>query len=111
MQALAEREELLCGDEVCGGLLREAGSRQRQHCGLLADARPAATQSYIYVHKTEENVEIRHSFCYCLAIDQLRELLQDQGASTMIPDHPVSQLTSDAEKVGCFATHSLQRST
>ena len=107
MQALAEREELLCGDEVCGGLLREAGSRQRQHCGLLADARPAATQSYIYVHKTEENGEIRHAFCYCLETDQWRELPQGQGAGSMIPDHPGSQLTSYAEKVGCFATESL----
>ncbi|XP_067102951.1 kelch repeat and BTB domain-containing protein 3 [Osmerus mordax] len=99
LKALAEREELLCGDEVCGGLLREAGSRLRQHCGLLTDARPAALQSYIYVHKTEENGEIRHAFCYCLETDQWRELPQGQGAGSMIPDPPGSQLTSYAEKL------------
>uniref|UniRef100_A0A3Q3DHN3 Kelch repeat and BTB domain containing 3 n=1 Tax=Hippocampus comes TaxID=109280 RepID=A0A3Q3DHN3_HIPCM len=74
--------------------------QQSQHCGLFTDARPATTQSYIYIHKTEENGEIRHSFCYCLETDQWKELGMDQadGMST-VPDLPGSHLTSYAEKM------------
>ncbi|CAB1348893.1 unnamed protein product, partial [Coregonus sp. 'balchen'] len=64
------------------------------------NARPATTQSYIYIHKTEENGEIHHSFCYCLDTDQWRELPQGQGAGfSMTPDPPGSSLTSYAEKL------------
>ena len=94
-QTLHDSDTLLCDDESCLALLSGAQSRQTQYDGLLADARPATTQSYIYIHKTEENGEIRHTFCYCLETDQWKEL---EGTTTF-PDPPGSYLTSYAEKV------------
>lgn len=99
-QTLRESDTLLCDDESCLALLSEAQSRQNQYSGLLTDARPATTQSYIYIHKTEENGEIRHTFCYCLEKDQWKELATGHGeGTTTMPDPPGSCLTSYAEKV------------
>ncbi|XP_056138860.1 kelch repeat and BTB domain-containing protein 3 [Lampris incognitus] len=98
LQALSDTSTLLREDESCVSLLSEARSRQIKFCGLLSDARPATTHSYIYVHKTEENSEISHSFCYCLETDQWKELRQGQGLS-MMPDPPGSHLTSYTEKI------------
>ncbi|XP_053278197.1 kelch repeat and BTB domain-containing protein 3 [Pleuronectes platessa] len=95
LQTLCDSDTLLCDDESCLALLSGAQSRQTQYDGLLADARPATTQSYIYIHKTEENGEIRHTFCYCLETDQWKEL---EGTTTF-PDPPGSYLTSYAEKM------------
>lgn len=101
-QTLHDSDTLLSKSESCLALLSEAQSRQDQYSGLLTDARPATTQSYIYIHKTEENGEIRHTFCYCLETDQWKELGTGQGEGTAtIPDLPGSCLTSYAEKV-CF---------
>lgn len=97
-QALCDTESLICVDESLTSLLSEAQRRQSQYSGLLADARPTTTQSYIYIHKTEENGEIRHSFSYSLGTDQWRELRYGEGAHVM-PDPPGSHLTSYAEKV------------
>lgn len=84
--------------------MSEAQGRQTKYSGLLTDARPATTQSYIYIHKTEENGEIRHTFCYCLETDQWKELGAGQEEGTaLMPDPPGSYLTSYAEKV-CFVT-------
>ncbi|XP_058489557.1 kelch repeat and BTB domain-containing protein 3 [Solea solea] len=100
LKTLHDSDSLLCKDESCLALLSEAQSRQSQHSGLLNDARPATTQSYIYIHKTEENGEIRHSFCYCLETDQWKELEMGQGkGTTTFPDPPGSYLTSYAEKM------------
>ncbi|KAF7662156.1 hypothetical protein LDENG_00243870 [Lucifuga dentata] len=100
LQTLCDSDPLLCGDESCVALLSESLSRQSQHSGLLADARPSTTQSYIYIHKTEENGEIRHTFCYCLETDQWKELGLGHGEGTaMMPDPPGSYLTSYAEKM------------
>lgn len=97
---MQESDTLLCRDDSCVSLLSEAQSRQSQHGGLLADARPATTQSYIYVHKTEENGETRHTFCYCLETGQWKELDMGNGEeATVMPDLPGSHLTSYAEKV------------
>ncbi|KAM4628178.1 kelch repeat and BTB domain-containing protein 3 [Polymixia lowei] len=100
LKALCETDILLRDDEACVSLLSQAQSRQSQYSGLLMDARPATTQSYIYIHKTEENGEIRHTFCYCVETDQWRELAlgQEPGTAT-IPDPPGSHLTSYAEKM------------
>lgn len=99
-QTLRDSDPLLCDSESCLALISEAQSRQDQHSGMLTDARPATTQSYIYIHKTEENGEIRHTFCYCLETDRWKELGtgHGEGAAT-IPDPPGSYLTSYAEKV------------
>lgn len=98
-QTLRESDTLLC-DESCLALLSEAESRQSQYSGLLTDARPATTQSYIYIHKTEENGEICHTFCYCLETDRWKELATGHGKGVItMPDPPGSCLTSYAEKV------------
>ncbi|KAK2847128.1 hypothetical protein Q5P01_010127 [Channa striata] len=87
-------------DESCLALLSEAECKQSQYNGLLTDARPATTQSYIYIHKTEENTDICHTFCYCLETDQWKELPAGQGeGASPIPDPPGSCLTSYAEKM------------
>lgn len=99
-QTLRDSDTLLCDGESCLALLSEAQSRQDQYSGLLTDARPATAQSYIYIHKTEENGEIRHTFCYCLETDKWKELgtVHGEGTTTM-PDPPGSYITSYAEKV------------
>ncbi|KAF0030530.1 hypothetical protein F2P81_017261 [Scophthalmus maximus] len=100
LKSLHDSDTLLGDDESCLALVSEAQSRQSQYDGLLADARPATTQSYIYIHKTEENGEIRHTFCYCLETDQWKELETGQGEGTStFPDPPGSYLTSYAEKM------------
>ncbi|KAM9318660.1 kelch repeat and BTB domain-containing protein 3 [Pholidichthys leucotaenia] len=100
LNSLRDSDDFLCSDESCLALLSEALSRQTQYDGLLTDARPAATQSYIYIHKTEENGESRHTFCYCLETDQWKELGAEQrGDVAVMPDPPGSYLTSYAEKM------------
>ena len=99
-QTLRDSDSLLRNDESCLALLSDAQSRHTQYSGLLTDARPATTQSYIYIHKTEENGEKRHTFCYCLEKDQWKELEIERGEETAsMPDLPGSYLTSYAEKV------------
>ncbi|XP_062275480.1 kelch repeat and BTB domain-containing protein 3 [Scomber scombrus] len=100
LKTLCNSDSLLCNDESCLNLLSEAQSRQSQYSGLLTDARPATTQSYIYIHKTEENGEICHTFCYCLETDKWKELgtVHGEGTATM-PDPPGSYLTGYAEKM------------
>ncbi|XP_075905770.1 kelch repeat and BTB domain-containing protein 3 [Nelusetta ayraudi] len=100
LESLGDSNPLLRDSESCLALISEARSLQIQHSGLLTDARPATTQSYIYIHKTEENGEIRHTFCYCLETDRWKELATGgrEGAATM-PDPPGSCLTSYAEKM------------
>ncbi|MEQ2312286.1 hypothetical protein AMECASPLE_029372, partial [Ameca splendens] len=98
MQTLCDSHPLLCSDDSCLTLLSEAQGRQIQYNGLLTDARPATTKSYIYIHKTEENGENHHTFCYCLETDQWKELQTDLGEASM-PDPPGSYLNSYAEKM------------
>ncbi|XP_061781833.1 kelch repeat and BTB domain-containing protein 3 isoform X1 [Nerophis lumbriciformis] len=98
LQTLLESDALLRSDESCVALLTEAQSRQSQHFGLFTDARPATTRTYIYVHKTEDDGETCHSFCYCVATDQWKELTMSHGVTAM-PDPPGSHLTSFAEKM------------
>ncbi|XP_037533948.1 kelch repeat and BTB domain-containing protein 3 isoform X2 [Nematolebias whitei] len=100
LKTLPDADSLLSSDESCLALLSEAQSRQTQFDGLLTNARPATTQSYIYIHKTEENGRIVHTFCYCLETDQWKELQTERGERTPpMPDPPGSYLTSYAEKM------------
>ncbi|XP_030008842.1 kelch repeat and BTB domain-containing protein 3 isoform X2 [Sphaeramia orbicularis] len=100
LKTLRDSDTLLSEDESCLALLSEAQDRQSQYSGLLTDARPATTQSYIYIHKTEENGEIHHTFCYCLETDQWKELgMGHGGGAATVPDPPGSYLTSYAEKM------------
>nr|XP_061797700.1 kelch repeat and BTB domain-containing protein 3 [Nerophis lumbriciformis] len=99
--------DLLSTNHSCMALISEAQGKQSQHSGLFTDARPATTESYIYIHKTEENGVICHSFCYCLETDKWKELGMDQGdGMSTVPDPPGSYLTSYAEKMfvtgGCL---------
>ncbi|XP_060902382.1 kelch repeat and BTB domain-containing protein 3 [Labrus mixtus] len=100
LKTLHDSDPLLCDNQSCLALLSEAKSKQDLYSGLLTDARPATTQSYIYIHKTEENGEIHHTFCYCLETDQWKELgaRHGEGIAT-IPDPPGSYLTSYGEKM------------
>ncbi|KAM6933126.1 kelch repeat and BTB domain-containing protein 3 [Xenentodon cancila] len=104
LKMLRDSDSLLCDNEACLALLSEAQSRQTQYNGLLNDARSATTQSYIYIHKTEENDAICHTFCYCLETDQWKELGTEETAS--MPDPPGSYLASYAEKM--FVTGGCQ---
>ncbi|XP_028320365.1 kelch repeat and BTB domain-containing protein 3 [Gouania willdenowi] len=100
LKDLRDSDFLLCNDKSCLALLSEAQDKQTLYDGLLTDARPATTQNYIYIHKTEENGEIHHTFCYCLETDQWKELGTTQGEEfATMPDPPGSCLTSYAEKM------------
>ncbi|CAG6004473.1 unnamed protein product [Menidia menidia] len=107
LKTLRNSDSLLCSDESCLALLSDAQSRQAQYYGLLMDARPATTQSYIYILKTEENGEIRHTFCYCLEKDQWKELGTEREENrASVPDLPGAYLTSYGEKM--FVTGGCQ---
>lgn len=97
-QTLFNSDPLLCNSESCLALLSEAKHIQSLYNGLMTDARPATTQSYIYIYKTEENGDIRHTFCYGLETDQWKELRIEEATFT-VPDPPGCHLTCYAEKV------------
>ncbi|XP_053728442.1 kelch repeat and BTB domain-containing protein 3 isoform X3 [Synchiropus splendidus] len=100
LETLADSDPLLSQDRSCLVLVSEAQKRQSEHIGLLTDARPSTTQSYIYIQKTEENGEIRHSFSYCLETDRWKQLEIEIGeGGHSIPDPPGSYLSTYAEKV------------
>ncbi|KAM8853499.1 kelch repeat and BTB domain-containing protein 3 isoform 3-T4 [Synchiropus picturatus] len=100
LETLADSDPLLSQDKSCLVLVSEAQKRQSEHIGLLTDARPSTTQSYIYIQKTEENGEIRHSFSYCLETDRWKQLEIEIGeGGHSIPDPPGSYLSTYAEKV------------
>ncbi|KAM8853496.1 kelch repeat and BTB domain-containing protein 3 isoform 1-T2 [Synchiropus picturatus] len=100
LETLADSDPLLSQDKSCLVLVSEAQKRQSEHIGLLTDARPSTTQSYIYIQKTEENGEIRHSFSYCLETDRWKQLEIEIGeGGHSIPDPPGSYLSTYAEKM------------
>ncbi|XP_030632545.1 kelch repeat and BTB domain-containing protein 3 [Chanos chanos] len=96
LEELARSEELLQGDRDCAKIVGEALSRLREFIGFFPDARPSTTESYIYVHKTEENGEIRHAFCYNIRTDRWMEL-PEQAAQ--LADMPGSSLAGFGEKL------------
>ncbi|XP_016062923.1 PREDICTED: kelch repeat and BTB domain-containing protein 3 [Miniopterus natalensis] len=62
--------------------------------GLFPDARPATTEKYIFVHKTEENGDHQHTFCYNIKADSWKVLPQSR-----LRDLPGSSLVSYGEKL------------
>lgn len=111
LQALRDTESLLRGDEACVALLSEAGRKQTQHGGLLSDARPATTRTYIYTQKTEDDGQTRHTFCYSLESGRWREVSlgpDPQEGRPLVPDPPGSHLIGFAEKVGLLLDPPLE---
>lgn len=96
LEHAARSEPLLSEDERCGCAVRDAVVHVQEFTGLFPDARPSTTSSYIYVHKTEENGETRHAFCYDISADRWTELPQNAAC---LSDLPGSALTSFAEKL------------
>uniref|UniRef100_A0AAY4CQQ7 BTB domain-containing protein n=1 Tax=Denticeps clupeoides TaxID=299321 RepID=A0AAY4CQQ7_9TELE len=96
LDVLSQSEGLVLDDGECARQVREALCRVRGFSGFFPDARPSTTESYIYVHKTEENGEIRHAFCYNVNADHWKELPQ-QAAD--LSDMPGSSLASFGEKL------------
>ncbi|XP_063060498.1 kelch repeat and BTB domain-containing protein 3 [Engraulis encrasicolus] len=96
LEEVAQSESQLLGDGECARLVGEAQAKLREFTGFFPDARPSTTESYIYVHKTEENGEIRHAFCYNMSADQWRELPQQ---AARLYDIPGSSLVSFGEKL------------
>ncbi|XP_072318005.1 kelch repeat and BTB domain-containing protein 3 [Eucyclogobius newberryi] len=98
LKTLWDLDPLLSNDERCLTLQSEAQHMQSQYNGLMTDARPSTTQSYVYIHKTEQNGDINHTFCYILDSDQWKELGTEEEPVTM-PDPPGCRFTSYAEKM------------
>ncbi|XP_033833071.1 kelch repeat and BTB domain-containing protein 3 [Periophthalmus magnuspinnatus] len=96
LKTLFDLDPLLSTDEQCLALRSEAQHMQSQYNGLMTDARPSTTQDYIYIHKTEENGEIHHSFCYSLDSDHWQEVRIED---ITVPDPPGCHFTSYAEKI------------
>lgn len=96
LEEMGHSEDLLLEDGECTRLVGEALGKLREFSGFFPDARLATTESYIYVHKTEENGEIRHAFCYNMGTDRWRELPQQ---AARLADMPGSSLASFGEKL------------
>ncbi|KAL4646958.1 kelch repeat and BTB domain-containing protein 3 [Arapaima gigas] len=94
LEELVHSEDLLFSDRDCAQALGDVITRLREFAGFYPDARPSTTTCYIYVHKTEENGEIHHTFCYNTELDHWRELPQAHMA-----DAPGSSLSSFGEKL------------
>ncbi|XP_048838426.1 kelch repeat and BTB domain-containing protein 3 isoform X1 [Brienomyrus brachyistius] len=94
LEELIGSEALLSGDGDCACIVSSTLSGLREFAGFYPDARPATAESYIYVHKTEENGDIQHTFCYSIQADRWRELPQ-----THVADMPGSSLSSYGEKL------------
>ncbi|XP_036392843.1 kelch repeat and BTB domain-containing protein 3 [Megalops cyprinoides] len=94
LEELGQSEDLLSSSADCMQAVRDATASLREFSGFFLDARPSTTERYIYVHKTEENGEIRHTFCYNIETDRWRELPQMH-----ITDMPGSSLAGFGESL------------
>ncbi|KAJ8410810.1 hypothetical protein AAFF_G00187670 [Aldrovandia affinis] len=94
LEEVGRSESLLSGDGGCAETVRDAIGNLREFSGFFLDARPSTTDRYIYVHKTEENGEIRHTFCYNIETDRWRELPQ-----AFVTDPPGSSLAGFGESL------------
>ncbi|XP_075707694.1 kelch repeat and BTB domain-containing protein 3 [Rhinoderma darwinii] len=94
LQNVLNSEEQLLRSTDC--LLKVSNAIQciEQFGGLFPDARISTTEKYIFVHKTAENGETRHTFCYNIQIDKWMEILQID-----IVDLPGSSLSSFGENI------------
>ncbi|XP_060682672.1 kelch repeat and BTB domain-containing protein 3 [Hemiscyllium ocellatum] len=94
LENLMRSESLLANNPECMESIYNVFDKFEEHNGLLTDARPSTTESYIFVHKTEENSTIKHTFCYNIKSDTWKEL-----PAANIIDFPGSSLVVYGEKI------------
>lgn len=87
-------EECLLKNANCFDTVMDAVRCVQGSGGLFPDARPSTTEKYIFVHKTEENGENQHTFCYNIKSDSWKILPQSH-----LIDLPGSSLASYGEKI------------
>lgn len=94
LEEIAQSEALILNSEECSMAVMKALAQVTEFSGLFPDARPSTISSYIYVHKTEENGETHHTFCYNVATNYWHQLPNSELA-----DLPGSSITSFGEKL------------
>lgn len=94
LEAIGRSETLILDSAEGSRLVMKALEDVTELGGLFPDARPSTTSSYIYVHKTEESGEPRHTFCYDVAANRWHQL-----PSSELADLPGSSVTSFGEKL------------
>lgn len=94
LEDISQSETLITNSEDCSRAVMKALEQATVFSGLFPDARPSTISSYIYVHKTEENGETRHTFCYDVAANHWHQL-----PSSELADLPGSSITSFGEKL------------
>ncbi|XP_043547772.1 kelch repeat and BTB domain-containing protein 3 [Chiloscyllium plagiosum] len=94
LENLMRSEGLLANNPECMESICNVFDKFEEHNGLLTDARPSTIESYIFVHKTEENSTIKHTFCYNIKTDTWKEL-----PAANIIDFPGSSLVVYGEKI------------
>ncbi|XP_057622685.1 kelch repeat and BTB domain-containing protein 3 isoform X1 [Chionomys nivalis] len=87
-------EECLLKSTNCFDIIVDAIKCVQVSSGLFTDARPSTTEKYIFIHKTEENGENQHTFCYNIKSDSWKILPQSH-----LIDLPGSSLSSYGEKI------------
>ncbi|KAK6486539.1 kelch repeat and BTB domain-containing protein 3 [Huso huso] len=94
LEDFSRSESLLASNMECTETIREVTQSLQELSGIFNDARPSTTDKYIYVHKTEENGKIQHTFCYNIETDHWKEL-----PKTHIVDLSGSSFASFGEKL------------
>ncbi|XP_035183373.1 kelch repeat and BTB domain-containing protein 3 [Oxyura jamaicensis] len=94
LQDFLHSEEYLLKSANCSVIINDAVKSVQNFSGLFPDARPSTTEKYIFVHKTDEDGENRHTFCYNIKTDKWKEL-----PNTHMIDLPGSSLSSYGEKI------------
>lgn len=94
LEEMSRSEALILNSVECSGAVTEALAQATESEGLFPDARPSTVSSYVYVHKTEENGEKRHTFCYDVETNRWLQLPPSELA-----DLPGSSVTSFGEKL------------
>ncbi|XP_065534740.1 kelch repeat and BTB domain-containing protein 3 isoform X2 [Lathamus discolor] len=94
LQDFLHSEEHLLKSANCSVIINDAVKSVQNFSGLFPDARPSTTEKYIFVHKTDEDGENRHTFCYNIKTDKWKEL-----PHTHMIDLPGSSLSSYGEKI------------
>ncbi|KAK3531875.1 hypothetical protein QTP70_033963, partial [Hemibagrus guttatus] len=94
LEEMGQSEGLILDNDDCSRAVMKALAQVTEFSGLFPDARPSTISSYIYVHKTEENGETRHTFCYNVAANQWHQL-----PNSGLADLPGSSITSFGEKL------------
>ncbi|XP_062873243.1 kelch repeat and BTB domain-containing protein 3 [Trichomycterus rosablanca] len=94
LEEISQSEMLLLDSADCTKILKEALAQAKEFSGFFSDARPSTTSSYIFVHKTEGNGEVHHTFGYDVEANYWHWL----PVSDLI-DLPGSSITSFGEKI------------